>query len=278
MSVPRRAFVKSCLAAGVGVATGGAAYGCFYGRTVLDETHLTVPVIGLPSALVGLRVGLLTDLHCSEFVSPDAIVRAADALRAAAPDLIVLGGDYVTWADRQYIGPAAEALDGLTAPHGVFAVLGNHDDDRDVPAALTRHRFEVLRDARTERQVAGEILSIVGIRFWTRRESSISSLVRPARGTVLLLAHDPRRIAEAAQMDVPLILSGHTHGGQVVLPVLGAVAARKFPIASGLMRQRRTTMFVSRGLGTVYVPIRINCPPEVAILTLTSAEEPRSTT
>ena len=277
MSLPRRAFIKTCLAAGVGVATSGAAYGYFYGRSALNVTRVTVPVFDLPPGLMGLRVGLLTDLHCSEFVSPDAIVRAADLLRAAAPDLIVLGGDYVTWADRQYIGPAAEALDGLSAPHGVFAVLGNHDDDRDVPAALTRHGCEVLKDARSERLVAGEKLSIVGIRFWTRRQSSISSLVRSASGTVLLLAHDPRRIVEAAQLDVPLVLSGHTHGGQVVLPVVGAVAARKFPVASGLLRQQRTTMFVSRGLGTVYVPIRINCPPEVAILTLTSSEAHRST-
>jgi len=278
MSLSRRAFVRSCLAAGVGVATGGAAYGYFYGRSILDVTRVTVPVFDLPPRLAGLRIGLLTDVHCSEFVSPETIRRAADALRAASPDLIVLGGDYVTWGDRQYINPAAEALDGLTAPYGAFAVLGNHDDDRDVPAALTRHGFEVLKDARTERVVAGEMLSIVGIRFWTRRSSSISPLVRPAGGTVLLLAHDPRRIAEAVELDVPLVLSGHTHGGQVVLPVVGAVAARKFPVAYGLLQQRRTTMFVSRGLGTVYVPIRINCPPEVAILTLMPADQHQSTT
>ena len=278
MSLSRRAFLKSCLAAGVGITTGSAAYGYFYGREGLEVTRITLPVSGLPPRLVGLRIGLLTDLHCSEFVSPDAIARAAGTLRAASPDVIVLGGDYVTWADRQYIGPAAEALDGLTAPHGVFGVLGNHDDDRDVPSALARRGFEVLKDARTERRVAGEPLSIVGIRFWTRRPSSISSLIRPATGTVLLLAHDPRRIVEAAQLDVALVLSGHTHGGQVVLPVVGALAARKFPIASGVLRRQRTIMFVSRGLGTVYVPLRINCPPEVAILTLTPAEERVSTT
>ena len=83
-----------------------------------------------------------------------------------------------------------------------------------------------------------------------------------------LLAHDPRRITEASALGVPLVLSGHTHGGQVVLPGLGAIAAQKFPIAAGTARQGATTLFVSRGIGTVYVPVRINCPPEVSLLTL----------
>ncbi len=88
----------------------------------------------------------------------------------------------------------------------------------------------------------------------------------------MLLAHDPRRLTEAAALNVPLVLSGHTHGGQVVLPIAGAVAAQKFPVVAGIGQRNRTTMFVSRGIGTVYVPIRINCPPEVAVLTL----QPRS--
>ncbi len=95
--------------------------------------------------------------------------------------------------------------------------------------------------------------------------------MRGARGTVVLLAHDPRRLTEAAALGVPLVLSGHTHGGQVVLPVVGALAAQKFPVVAGLARRDRTTLFVSRGVGTIYVPVRINCPPEVALLTLQPA-------
>ena len=93
----------------------------------------------------------------------------------------------------------------------------------------------------------------------------------------ILLAHDPRRLTEAAALDVPLVLSGHTHGGQVVLPVVGAVAAQKFPVVAGIGRRDRTTMFVSRGVGTVYVPVRINCPPEVAVLTLPACLNPPNT-
>jgi predicted MPP superfamily phosphohydrolase len=86
-----------------------------------------------------------------------------------------------------------------------------------------------------------------------------------------LLAHDPRRLIEAAALGVPLVLSGHTHGGQIVLPVAGALAAQKFPTIAGIGRRDRSTVFVSRGVGTIYVPVRINCPPEVAVLTLQPA-------
>ena len=90
---------------------------------------------------------------------------------------------------------------------------------------------------------------------------------------MILLAHDPRRLYEAADLDVPAVLSGHTHGGQIVLPGVGALARRSFPVLSGLGARDKTTMFVSRGVGTVYVPIRINCPPEVAIVTLKRTSE-----
>ena len=129
----------------------------------------------------------------------------------------------------------------------------------------------MLKDARTRLTVRGEAIDLVGIRFWTKRANDIAAIARGATGFVVLLAHDPRRLAEAAALQVPLVLSGHTHGGQVVLPVAGAVAAQKFPVIEGIGRRDRTTMFVSRGLGTVYVPVRINCPPEVAVLTLQPA-------
>jgi hypothetical protein len=86
----------------------------------------------------------------------------------------------------------------------------------------------------------------------------------------MLIAHDPRRLNEAARFDISLVLSGHTHGGQVVLPFVGAFAARRFPVVAGMARRENTTIFVSRGVGTVFVPYRLNCPPDVALLTLTA--------
>ena len=93
-------------------------------------------------------------------------------------------------------------------------------------------------------------------------------MVGDSSDTTLLLAHDPRRFVQALELAVPAVLSGHTHGGQVVLPFVGAPAGRKFPVLAGGAARGGTSLFVSRGVGTVYLPIRINCPPEVVVLTL----------
>jgi uncharacterized protein len=268
MPVTRRGMLKGLLATGVGALTGMGAYGYGYERHHLELVEATLPVSGLPTELAGLRIGLITDLHHSRTVSREDIERAISRINAAKPDLMVLGGDYVTWGDRDYVGPVAEMVAGLAAPHGVFAVLGNHDDDRDMPAALGFKHIAVLRDARTRIVVKGAPLEIAGIRFWTRKVSDIVRVISGAEGTLILLAHDPRRLTEAAALNVPLVLSGHTHGGQVVLPAAGALAARKFPVVSGMGTRDNTTIFVSRGVGTVYVPYRWNCPPDVALLTL----------
>jgi hypothetical protein len=196
------------------------------------------------------------------------VVQAIELAMSADPDLIVLGGDYVTFGDRAFVGPVAELLGSLRAPHGVFAILGNHDDDRDMPAALAGKGFSVLKDQRTTVSIHGETLTLAGIRFWTRRADNIARVVQGAYGTVLLLAHDPRRLIEASNLNVPAVLSGHTHGGQIVVPGVGAIARRSFPVLSGLGERNDTSIFVSRGVGTVYVPVRVNCPPEVALLTL----------
>jgi predicted MPP superfamily phosphohydrolase len=271
MAVTRRAVLKSLLAAGAGGLAGASTYGYARGRHALSVTLASVPVAGLPPALEGLRIGLITDVHRSRWVSHEDVAHAVSALTTQRPDLIVLGGDYVTWGDRRYVEASADALAPLSAPCGVFAILGNHDDDHEMPAALAVHGIQVLKDARIRLTINNETVDLVGIRYWTKRQVDIAALTRDAAPMTILLAHDPRRLTEATALGVPLVLSGHTHGGQVVLPVVGAVAAQKFPVVAGIGRRGRTTMFVSRGVGTVYVPVRLNCPPEVAVLTLQPA-------
>ena len=266
--ITRRDWLKGLAAAGIGAATGAASHGYLYERNRIGVTHETIEVTGLPSAHAGLKIGFITDLHRSVTGTHQMAARAVELLMAERPDVIVLGGDYVTWTDRRYMEPAAEALAPLSAPHGVFAVLGNHDDDREMPAALTARHFTVLRDARTRMTINGEVLDIAGLRFWTHRVVDVARVLKGASPNTLLIAHTPKRLIEAAALSVPLMLSGHTHGGQIVLPVLGAVAAREFPVISGPARRDNTAVFVSRGVGTVYVPVRISCPPEVAVLTL----------
>jgi predicted MPP superfamily phosphohydrolase len=266
--VSRRDVFRGVAAAAIGTAVGAADYGYVYGRHQLELTRETLPVSGLPDALDGLRIAFLTDLHRSSTVSHELISEAVQLALAERPDLIVLGGDYVTWGDRRYVGPSADALAPLSAPHGVFAVLGNHDDDKDMPAALSAKGFTVLRDARTRLTIKGESLELAGIRYWTRRLIDVAHVMRGALPLTFLLAHTPMRMAEAVSLSIPLMLSGHTHGGQIVLPGVGAIAAREFPVIAGSARKESTTVFVSRGVGTVYVPVRLNCPPEVALLTL----------
>jgi len=268
MLITRRAALKGVAATAVGALAGVGSYGVAYERHHLETTNTELPVSGLPSALDGLRIGFLTDIHHSAMVPADDVRHAVDRIMAARTDLLILGGDYVTWGDRSYVGPVAELLAPLMAPHGVFAILGNHDDDRNMPAALASKGIEMLKDARTRLEIRGEGLELAGIRFWTRKATDIARVIGRPRDTVLLLAHDPRRLDEAAALDVPAVLSGHTHGGQVVLPGVGALARRQFPVLSGLGSRGDTNMFVSRGVGTVYVPVRINCPPEASIVTL----------
>lgn len=268
MSISRRTAIKTVIATTVGSATGGLTYGAAFERHRIGMTSTALPVAGLPPALDGLRISLITDIHHSRIVPASDVVQAITLAMSARPDLIVLGGDYVTFGDRAFVGPVAELLGSLQAPHGVFAVLGNHDDDRDMAAALAAKRFTVLKDQRTQVTIRNETLTLAGIRFWTRRAENIARVVNGAEGTVLLLAHDPRRLVEAANLKLPAVLSGHTHGGQIILPGVGAIARRSFPVLSGLGQQGDTSIFVSRGVGTIYVPVRINCPPEVALLTL----------
>jgi predicted MPP superfamily phosphohydrolase len=270
-SSSRRVFLKYLGAAAIGGAAGGVAHGFLYERHHIELTRAAFPVPGLPEALRGVRLGVLTDIHRSQTVSHEMVSTAVTLLMAERPDVIVLGGDYVSWRDRHYVQPAADALAPLTAPNGVIAILGNHDDDRDMPAALATKGFTVLKDARTRVTIRNEALEFVGVRFWTYKVSEIAHIMRGSLPHTILLAHTPKRLLEAQQLAIPAVISGHTHGGQIVLPGLGPIAAREFPVIAGLAQRPGTTIFVSRGVGTIYVPVRINCPPEVAVLTLEPA-------
>ena len=174
------------------------------------------------------------------------MTHAVNLVMAERPDLVVLGGDYVSFADRAFMGPVAELLAPLRAPHGVFAVLGNHDDDRDIPAALVEKHIEVLKDARTRVEVRGEGLELAGLRFWTRRPADVARVLGKTSATVILLAHDPRRLTEASALNVPAVLSGHTHGGQWCFP-----ASARWPAADSrswrAWARKRTPRFSSAG-------------------------------
>ena len=142
MRLTRRDALRALVATGVGVAAGRSPTASLYERHRLVRVEQDVPVSGLPPALDGLRVGLITDIHHSATVSRRRVCARRRAVDGAQPDLIVLGGDYVTYGDRAYVEPVAELLAPLASRRTAsFAVLGNHDDDRDMPAALARRGF-----------------------------------------------------------------------------------------------------------------------------------------
>src|SRR5262245_27963474 len=124
--ISRRSMLKGLAGCGLGAAAGGGAYAYERGREPLALTRETIDLTAWPDALDGFRIGLLTDIHRSRWVTHEDVTHAVATLMAERPDLIVLGGDYVTEADRNFVEPAADALRLLSAPHGVYAILGNH--------------------------------------------------------------------------------------------------------------------------------------------------------
>lgn len=270
----RRSFLRLATGVTAGLSVGEVAYGSWYARHHLQVVRATLQAPEVPVALDGLRIGLITDTHHSSYTSLEFIAGAVELLNAERPDLVVLGGDYVTRRSRTYTPRAAAPFAALRAPLGVFGVLGNHDDGVEMPRFLARQGVQVLRDARTRLQVRGHALDLIGVQYWTRQLDAVARLARGRAPLTLLLAHDPRRLWEATALRIPFVLSGHTHGGQVSLPLLGPVAARKYPVAAGLRAEMTTTLFVSRGVGTVLLPTRIDCPPDVALLTLRPDRRP----
>jgi uncharacterized protein len=264
--------LRSLAGAGLAGVAGVGAYGFGVGRRRFEVTHTTVPLARLPTPLAGLRIGLISDIHCGEFMPASRIAQAAELLMAERPDLILLGGDHVTWHDTKSLPACADGLSSLSAPLGVFAVPGNHDPESVLEQVLeSRGRIQVLRDRHVQLETRGETVALGGLRYWSQRAPDLRRVFKGAAGFPILLAHDPRRLPQATELRLPLMLSGHTHGGQVVLPVVGAPAAWRFPVVAGLAKRKETTVYVTRGLGTVVVPVRFNCPPEITILTLTSS-------
>jgi uncharacterized protein len=271
MRVTRRAALRSLAGAGL-VAAGAAAYGFAYERRHFAVSRTVISLAALPPDLAGLRLGFISDIHCGDFMPAALVAQAAALLMAERPDLILLGGDFVTWKNRRQVEPCVEALSGLAARLGVFAVLGNHDPDSMLPQAFRRPGVvEVLADRSANLRVKGATLTLGGVDYWSQRADDLVRTFAGSRGFRILLAHDPRRLEQAADIGVPLVLSGHTHGGQVVLPLLGAPAAWRFPVVHGLGRDGSSQVYVTRGLGTTTFPVRLGCAPEISILTLEAA-------
>jgi uncharacterized protein len=228
----------------------------------------------LPNAFHGLRVVQISDIHHGLFLPKEWLSEAVRQANRLDPDIIALTGDFVTYS-RRMIGPAAELLGRLRARHGVYAVLGNHDfrvDADAVTSALGRQRIEVLRNRHTSLRFGSESLYLAGVDDYGYG-ADLRRAMRgvPREAATILLAHNPRVIHLASRQGVSLVLSGHTHGGQVNLPLLGTVYGRspeRLRYKIGWDRMGLTQIYVSRGIGTIVLPWRLRCPAEITHLEL----------
>ena len=272
---------RRLLGAALAGAAGAAVYSTLIEPRWIEVTRPRIRVPGLHPALEGLRIALLTDLHAGGATPLSLVRRAVRLAMAERPQVIALTGDFAK-DDAESFRPVLEVLDSLNAPLGVYAVPGNHDYyvgierwHREIAAEpgiinLT-NRVRMLR-------VGGARLCIAGVDDYYEGNPTLDPLPPPdERDSTLLLAHTPDQAERTRRNEdaVDLVLAGHTHGGQVRLPVAGALinsAKHDELYEAGLRRRPWTQVYTSRGLGTIHLPIRFMCRPEVAIIHLTGAE------
>lgn len=247
-------------------------------RTAIDEAssltleHVEIILKRLPPKLDGLRIVQLSDTHHSPFTDLEHISRAVEAANGIAPDLFILTGDYVSH-DADYIAPVANVLGGLKSEFGTFACLGNHDHWTDASLVTDLFRGEGIR-----------VLINEGLRFEARDASfwlagvddymaGKTDVPAALRGSFpdemkILLAHNPVIFRQSVRAGVDLTLSGHTHGGQIKMrdPEKRILPRRK--LSSGLHRRKESQIYITRGIGTVVLPVRYQCPPEISLLEL----------
>ncbi len=282
-SITRRRFLK----AGMYGTAGWALYSGEIARHWLEVTRRNIVLRGLPEAFEGIRIAQLSDIHLDEFTEPFFLRDAVRCINGLNPDLVFLTGDYVTHglAPRKFAQGAAwqcaDILQGLKCRR-IYAVLGNHDIQvgaKQVTAALRANGITVLINSYLPFERAGSRIWLAGLDDpvcgHPRPELAVPASIRNRPDEpIVLMCHAPdyadKLITYPAGQAVDVMLSGHTHGGQVRFPFVGALAlpplGRKY--VEGSFTVGSMQLYVNRGLGTVGVPFRLNCPPEITLHTL----------
>jgi predicted MPP superfamily phosphohydrolase len=241
---------------------------------MLTIEHKQIHLNRLPKAFDGFRIVQLSDVHHGPFSDRGQIERAVETANRLQPDIIALTGDYIS-KERHYAAPCAEMLGKLKARYGVYAVLGNHDHWTDAALITDLFRAEgitmlVNEGMRFEQNGAAFWLAGVDDTMVGLEDISLALAGAQKDEMKLLLAHNPIILRRAVRSSVDLVLSGHTHGGQVAIRGERSSARPRKRLLKGLWRQGNTQIYVNRGLGTVVLPIRYGCPPEISLLELRS--------
>jgi len=279
----RRKFLHTGALAAAGASALGAD-----GFVESNHPHvvkLEIPLARLPESFDGLTIAQLSDFHYEDHFSVVPIRKAVEMVHSLRPDLIALTGDFVTVPVlerpaliRRALSmavPCAEVLQELQAPLGRFAVLGNHDGEiggARIAGILRDHRIPVLRNQSLPLERGAHRLWLAGIDDVLRGKPDLGETIEniPLNEATILLAHEPDFADESSLRAIDLQLSGHSHGGQIWIPGIGAPwlppLSRKYP--RGLYKVGNLVLYTNIGIGTIHAPIRINCRPEITLITL----------
>jgi predicted MPP superfamily phosphohydrolase len=283
--ISRRRFLTTSVFGGAGL----ALYSGEIERHWIDIANHDLHLRSLPSAFEGMKIVQLSDIHLDEFTEPFLLRQAVDKINRINPDAIFLTGDYVSYeiAPKKYAvnsgWQCAEILNELKCKRR-FAILGNHDamlGEKEVTEALVANGMTVLNNTYLPLERAGSRIWLIGLDdpVCGRPDpnAAIPASIRNVAGEpVIVLCHAPdyadTLLTHPAGKSVDLMLSGHTHGGQVRLPFVGAlnlpIGGRKYP--EGWFKVGSMQLYVNRGIGTIGVPFRFDCPPEITVFTLRS--------
>jgi predicted MPP superfamily phosphohydrolase len=280
----RRKFLKLMTSSLLLPAGGCSLYGTYVGKNRLqvEEQKLFFP--GLPVALDGLSIAQISDIHAGVFMEEWELQPYIDRVNELQPDIIVVTGDIISWGTN-YIRPVVKALGRLRAKRAVYAVMGNHDfygnldelcsllEETGVQALRNRWVTIGAGDRATAAYLAG-IDDIWATKYFKKKSISLSGVLTgiPQDGFKILLCHNPLIFDNAVQHGIHLTLSGHTHGGQMVLPFPGghgfSPARLIYPRDYGLYQSADSYLYINRGLGVIGPPMRINCPREITRIVL----------
>jgi predicted MPP superfamily phosphohydrolase len=275
----RRTFLRGSAAAAAGL----ALYSGEIARHQISVLTHTVAIDNLPGAFHNFRIAQISDIHFDEYTEPSFVRRILAQVNALAPDLVLLTGDYISHVPLSYnfvlgaMHRCGEALRDIACPQR-FAVIGNHDymlGASVIQPILAAAGIPLLVDQYVPIERAGQRLWLCGVDDPVTQVPNLSRAIpEKPDGPVLLMSHGPDYadavLAHPRGRLVDLMLAGHSHGGQVRLPLVGALhtptGGRKY--VEGLFRLGRMQLYVNRGIGTVGLPFRLNCPPEITLFTL----------
>lgn len=301
----RRRFVQAATALAGAIPFGAGAYGFLIGRHDYRVHSVDLPVSGLPRELDGLRIAQLSDIHIGSYISAADVRRAVGMANDLKPDLSVVTGDFITGRSDPLEACISE-LARLHAPLGVWGCNGNHEiyaDAQEKAAELfASHGMKLLRQENAEIRWRGGKFNLIGVDYQLTRGFRGSRVIMLARTGLLLrrdipnilLSHNPNSFPRAAELGIELMLTGHTHGGQVRVEILDhrfSPAQFLTPYVAGLYKRPlgsasalddeevwaaapaapAALVYVNRGLGTIGAPVRLGVPPEISLLTLRCA-------